>query len=246
MDRRGLVAGPYRWDAYDVRAYGVRDQPVRDGLLPGARRSAAAFAIESLVDELASELGIDPIELRMAQPRRQGDPMVDGEPWPGLGHRECLERLQAHPMWRGRVAAGGEGVGVALGVWPGGEAPAAALCRLKPDGSITIITGVVDMSGDDRAFQIIAAETFGVAVERSTVVAPTPRARRSRRSAAAASSPTRRGGDRGPLRRTHADQLLAYAARDRDRPGRPRDRRRRVSRGLARTAAGRSPSSPRS
>ena len=89
--------------------------------------------------------------------------MVDGEPWPGLGHASVLEAVRAHPLWRGRSdLPDGEGVGVALGVWPGGKAPAAALCRLNADGSITITTGVVDMSGTTGAFQIIAAETFGV------------------------------------------------------------------------------------
>ena len=89
--------------------------------------------------------------------------MIDGEPWPGLGHAAVLDAAGAHPLWRDRASLPeGEGVGLAVGVWPGGKASAAALCRLNADGSITITTGVVDMSGTTGAFQIIAAETFGV------------------------------------------------------------------------------------
>ena len=64
----------------------------------------------------------------------------------------------------------GEGVGLAIGVWPGAKEPAAAMCRLEPDGTITIITGVVDMSGATSGFAVIAAETFGVPVEAVSIV----------------------------------------------------------------------------
>ena len=43
--------------------------------------------------------------------------------------------------------------------------PAAATCRLEPDGTITVITGVMDISGVAGGFAVIAAETFGVPVE---------------------------------------------------------------------------------
>ena len=60
--------------------------------------------------------------------------------------------------------------GVALGVWPGGKEPAAALCRLNSDGTLTVVTGVVDMSGTTSAFALIAAETFGLSVDAVDVV----------------------------------------------------------------------------
>ena len=244
-----LVGGPYRWDAFDVRAYGVRTNRFGTGSYRGPGGPQAAFAIESLLDELAAKLGLDPIELRARNLAAEGDPMVDGEPWPGLGHAAVLEAAAAHPMWRDRASLpAGEGVGVALGVWPGGKAPAAALCRLNPDGSITITTGVVDMSGTTGAFQIIAAETFGLDPSKVEVVAldtdGAPQSPLSGGSVITYSSGR-------AIREAAADarrQLLAYAAhRDGDRPGRPRDRRRRRPPArLARIAAGRSPSSPRS
>jgi CO/xanthine dehydrogenase Mo-binding subunit len=167
-----LIGGPYRWAAFDVRAYGVRTNRFGTGSYRGPGGPQAAFALESLVDELAVKLDLDPIEFRVRNLVVEGDQMVDGEPWPGLGTAAVLEAARAHPMWQGRHdLPADEGVGVALGVWPGGKAPAAALCRLNADGSITITTGVVDMSGTTGAFQIIAAETFGVDPSRVEVVA---------------------------------------------------------------------------
>jgi CO/xanthine dehydrogenase Mo-binding subunit len=60
---------------------------------------------------------------------------------------------------------------VAIGWWPGGLEPAAATCRLDADGGVTIVTGAVDMSGTESAFQTIASETFGVPLDRVRVVA---------------------------------------------------------------------------
>ena len=96
----------------------------------------AAFAIETLIDELATELGLDPIELRLRNVLREGDQGLDGKPFPVFGAAECLERLRAHPLWERRGSLpDGEGVGVAIGWWPGGLEPAAASCRLDADGS---------------------------------------------------------------------------------------------------------------
>ncbi|MBA2315274.1 MAG: xanthine dehydrogenase family protein [Chloroflexi bacterium] len=167
-----LIGGPYRWDAFDVRAYGVRTNRFGTGSYRGPGGPQAAFALESLIDELAGQLELDPIALRARSLALEGDEMIDGEPWPGLGHGAVLEAAAAHPLWSGRGdLPAGEGVGVALGVWPGGKAPAAAMCRLNADGSITITTGVVDMSGTTGAFQVIAAETFGVDPSMVEVVA---------------------------------------------------------------------------
>ena len=158
-----LIGGPYRWEAWDVRAYGVRTNRFGTGSYRGPGGPQAAFALESLIDELARKLDLDPLELRGRNLAADGETMIDGDPWPPLGHAAVVQATAAHPLWqnRGRLPAG-EGVGVALGVWPGGKASAAALCRLNADGTITITTGVVDMSGTSGAFQLIAAETFGV------------------------------------------------------------------------------------
>ena len=167
-----LVGGPYRWEALDVRAYGIRTNRVGTGSYRGPGGPQAAFAIESLIDELAAALGIDPIELRRANLAAEGDPMVDDEPWAPLGHAAVLDAAAAHPLWRDRDRLpAGEGVGLAVGVWPGGKEPAAALCRLDADGGLTITTGVVDMSGTTGAFTAIAAATFGIAPADVHVVA---------------------------------------------------------------------------
>ncbi len=68
--------------------------------------------------------------------------MADDDPWPPTGARECLDRLATHPLWAARGdLPPGEGVGLAIGVWAGSAKPAAATCRLEPDGTLSVIGG---------------------------------------------------------------------------------------------------------
>ncbi len=152
-----LVSGPYRWRAFDVTAVALRTNRFPTGNYRAPTGPSGVFALESLLDELALELAIDPVDLRRRNLVLEGEPDVDDEPWPRHGARECLDVLVAHPLWAGRQALPrDEGVGLAIGVWHGSKAPSSAVCRIEADGLVTVITGSVDLSGattdtgDDR------------------------------------------------------------------------------------------------
>ncbi len=166
-----LSCGPYRWAAHELTALGIATNRVTFGAYRAPTATPAAFAVESLLDELAGRLEIDPLELRLRNVAGEGDLSPAGQPFPIFGARECLERLRDHPRWSARgELPNGEGVGVALGWWPGGYEPAAAACRLDADGNLTVITGAADMSGVETGFATIAAEAFGIHPARVRVV----------------------------------------------------------------------------
>jgi CO/xanthine dehydrogenase Mo-binding subunit len=166
-----LVAGPYRWEAHDLRGYGVQTNRFTFGAYRGPGAPTAAFAVESLIDELAVELELDPLELRLKNAVREGDVGVSGSPFPVIGAVEVLERVREHPLWQERGSLPeDEGVGLGFGYWPGGTEPAAAVCRVNPDGTMTVVTSAVDMSGVNTGFAAIAAEAFGLAPEQVRVV----------------------------------------------------------------------------
>jgi CO/xanthine dehydrogenase Mo-binding subunit len=88
-----------------------------------------------------------------------------------MGAHECLDRVREHPIWQERNGLpDDEGVGLAIGYWPGGNEPASATCRVDSDGSLTIVTSVADMTGTETGFAVIAAAALGVPVERVHVV----------------------------------------------------------------------------
>jgi CO/xanthine dehydrogenase Mo-binding subunit len=166
-----LAAGPYRWQAHELTALGVATNRVTFGAYRAPAAPPAAFAVESLIDELAREIEMDPLELRLRNVAEEGDAAPSGQPFPIFGARQCLERLRGHPLWAKRhELPPGAGVGVAIGWWPGGYEPAAAACRLDADGRLTVITGAADMTGVETAFATIAAEAFGLETSRVRVV----------------------------------------------------------------------------
>lgn len=167
-----LVAGPYRWKAHDIRGYGVQTNRFTFGAYRGPGAPTAAFALETLLDELAAELEVDPLELRLQNAVVEADVGVSGNPFPRMGAVEVLERIREHPLWKTRASLpADEGVGVAAGYWPGGTEPAAAVCRVNQDGTMTVVTSAVDMSGVNTGFAAIAAETFGLSPDQVRVVA---------------------------------------------------------------------------
>jgi CO/xanthine dehydrogenase Mo-binding subunit len=166
-----LTAGPYRWRAHDLRALGVATNRVTFGAYRAPTAPPAAFALESLIDELAHKLEIDPLQFRLRNVAGEGDRTPSGRPFPVFGARACLEAISGHPTYADRnELPDDEGIGIALGWWPGGYEPAAALCRLDADGRLTVITGAADMTGVETAFAAIAAEAFGLDPDRVRVV----------------------------------------------------------------------------
>ena len=160
-----FLAGTYRWPAFEITGYEVATNktPVEAYRAPGAPQSY--FALESAMDELAQALDLDPIELRLRNAVREGDPAPDGNPWPRIAFVECLEEARRHPLYTAALSAG-EGVGVAAGSWGGARTPAAAGCRVEPDGTLAVTIGSVDISGSSTGLAMIAAEAFGVSVDR--------------------------------------------------------------------------------
>jgi CO/xanthine dehydrogenase Mo-binding subunit len=157
-----LMGSTYRWEHLLLRGTEVLSHKSGTGAYRAPGATQAAFALESLVDEVAHRLGIDPFDLRVKNAAKEGDLLADGRRWPRIGLAECL--ASAEPLYRSeRASAGpGEGVGIALGGWPGGIEPAAAACRLNSDGTLQVSLGSVDLTGVNTTFAIIAAEAFGL------------------------------------------------------------------------------------
>lgn len=167
-----MLGSFYRAPNFSIHGTDVLTFKVSAGAYRAPGAPSVIFALDSLMDELAERLHIDPIELRLRSAARPGDPMADGKPWPSIGMRDVLEALRDHPAWKQRedARARGRGVGVAVGGWPGGTEPAAAACNLNRDGILQVNVGSVDLNGTTTGFALMAAEVFGVAPDQVRVV----------------------------------------------------------------------------
>ncbi|MBI4421921.1 MAG: xanthine dehydrogenase family protein molybdopterin-binding subunit [Gemmatimonadetes bacterium] len=131
-----------------------------------------AFALESIMDLLASRLGMDPLELR-----RRNHPTQDphkNRPYSSDLLLECYHAAAERIGWERKRRAQPRkgryrrGVGIATQIWGGGGGPPAyALVRINRDGTAGVQTGTQDLGTGSRTILTqIAAETLGLPLDR--------------------------------------------------------------------------------
>lgn len=167
-----LASSYYQIPNLDVRYVEVMTFKTSVGAYRAPGTPQATFALESVVDEIAGRLAIDPFTLRLKNVSEPGSMMANGKPWASMGTRQVLEAMREQPAWQQREAAraAGRGVGVALGGWPGGAEPAAATCALNRDGLLHVQVGSIDLTGTMNGFKLMAAEAFGIEPDRVKIV----------------------------------------------------------------------------
>jgi xanthine dehydrogenase YagR molybdenum-binding subunit len=128
------------------------------------------FGLECILDELAAQLELDPLELRRKN-YADSDPL-QGIPFSGKNLAECYRR--AEPQWERRheVRARGDktwkrGLGMASQIWYGaGGPPSYAWVRVGGDGRAVVLTAMQDIgTGTRTAMQQIAAEELGLPLD---------------------------------------------------------------------------------
>ena len=128
-----------------------------------------AFGLESAMNVLAGELGMDPIALRRKNFARR-DPRQD-RPFSGNRLLECYEQGAERFGWSMPKAASTgrlrRGRGMAAQVWPtGGGPPAYAIVRLNSDATIDVLAGTQDLgTGARTVLSQIAAEALGASLD---------------------------------------------------------------------------------
>ena len=128
------------------------------------------FALETLLDELAGKLELDPLELRRRN-HATSDPN-SSQPYSGKQLLECYRRAETHWQRRHEVRARStetvkRGVGMASQVWFGGGGPPSyAWLRVGSDARVAVVTAVQDVgTGVKTALAQIAAEELGLRAE---------------------------------------------------------------------------------
>ncbi len=123
-----------------------------------------AFATDSILDEIACELKIDPIELRMINAVEEGCRRPDGPVFARIGFKETLEAIRNHSHYKSPLAPN-QGRGVASGFWPNGGEASSAIVNLNENGTASVITGSPDIGGSRVSMALMAAEELGIDVQ---------------------------------------------------------------------------------
>src|ERR1700730_4651020 len=124
----------------------------------------ASTAIESCVDELARELGIDPIKMREINGAKDGTKATHGPTWNNIGYMKTIEAAKAHPQWSVPLGPN-QGRGLASGYWHNAGGESSAACHVNEDGTVTVTEGHPDIGGSRASMAMMVAEVLGVPFE---------------------------------------------------------------------------------
>ncbi|MFB6490611.1 MAG: glyceraldehyde dehydrogenase subunit alpha [Thermoproteus sp. AZ2] len=175
-----MLPGPYRVKDLDLRAISVLTNKAPLGPYRGAGRPEATFFIERIMDLIADETGLDPVEVRrrnLVERAPYENPFGlrydSGEYLEGLakgiealGYYELIRQAEAEKS-RGKIL----GVGLSYYIEITTYGHEVAVIRAEPDGSFLVALGIAPHGqGDATAIAQLVADELGVPMEKIRVV----------------------------------------------------------------------------
>jgi CO/xanthine dehydrogenase Mo-binding subunit len=182
----GFIVLPYRIPAVDYIGYSVyTNNPVR-APQRGHGAPKIRFAVESQLDVIAEELGIDPITIRLRNARRPGEILPNGDSIKKAGLIECIHQAAEKTDFvkkyeanrSSQKAPSHKKYGIGMGVssyftgtliYPNNSA---AVIKFNDDGTVHLLTGALDIGqGAETVLAQILAQELGLSMEEIQVVA---------------------------------------------------------------------------
>ena len=159
------AGGPYRTPNVKVEGIQVYTNNIPCGHMRGPGEPQAAFVMESQLDLVARELGIDPLEIRRKNVVRAGDDDALGHTFQGINIRETMEAAVRVGEY-GKPKAPNVGRGLALGDRPPGGGQSTAAITLNPDGSVLLSTPIFEQGTGTYTLELqVVGEELGVSID---------------------------------------------------------------------------------
>lgn len=160
-----------RTETENVYVHAGDERPFR---APG--HPQCSWALEQMMDELAHEIGMDPVELRL-QNLTDVSQARGGMPYTSTGLRECLENGAEEFGWQEAKHETKDddvarGVGMASCLWIAGSGgpPSTVVVKLFADGSANLNMGASDIgTGTKTVMAMVVSEELGVPLEKISI-----------------------------------------------------------------------------
>ena len=163
------VASYYRIPAIQVEticAY-TNQVPCTQTRTPGSPQTT--FAMESQIDIIARELGMNPVEFRMKNLLDDGDATPFGQKLKGIVVKDILKKALDTSGWK-KPKGKNVGRGVAVYERPSGAGKSGAAITIEPDGRVNVHLGVPDVGpGIHTVVQQIVSEVLDIPMVRVSV-----------------------------------------------------------------------------
>jgi len=156
---------PYEMDNARVDGYDVVVNKPKTAAYRAPAAPNAAFAVETVVDELAEKLGMDPVEFRLLNASKEGTRRVDGPTFRRVGNVECLEAAKASEHYNAPLEGPWRGRGVASGFWFNIGFQSSCSIAVNADGTVSLVEGSTDIGGTRTSIAMQAAEVLGIPAE---------------------------------------------------------------------------------
>ena len=156
---------PYDIENLLVDNYDVVDNKTKTSAYRAPGAPIGAYAVESVMDEIAEALELDPMDLRIMNGAKEGTRRLNGVVNARVGMLEVAEAVKAHPHYSAPLEGKYRGRGVAMGFWGNGAGPASAMASVTSDGSVLLTVGTSDVGGTRATAAYQLAEVLGIRAE---------------------------------------------------------------------------------
>ncbi|MBW2608721.1 MAG: molybdopterin-dependent oxidoreductase [Deltaproteobacteria bacterium] len=182
----GFVMLPYRLPNLKYEGYAVYTNNPPRTAQRGHGAPQLRFALDSQLDMIAEELGMDPVEIRLKNARQPGEQLPNGDNVHNCGLVECIERAAEHTGFREKHLQNRSvgttldplrrGIGIAVSSYHSGSLiypnSSSAVVKMNDDGTLTLMTGAMDIGqGAETILSQIVAEEVQVPVDKIEVIA---------------------------------------------------------------------------
>jgi len=161
----GVILSPYRLENVQIDGYDVVVNRPQTGAYRAPGGTNAAFASETVINEIAEKLDLDPLEFRRINGAAEGDHRPDGPQFSRIGYIETVDAALNHPHYKAPLEGKNRGRGVASGFWFNGAGPSSVTAIVNGDGKVHLVEGSTDIGGTRASAAMMLAETLGIAAE---------------------------------------------------------------------------------
>lgn len=123
------------------------------------------FGAEAILSDLADAIGMDQLDFRRKNAVAKGHTTIYGQKFDEIGLIETIDAAKACEHYTSPVPEG-QARGVACGFWFNRGGETTGTMSLAPDGTVNIILGTADVAGSRMSMAMMAAEEFGIPVDR--------------------------------------------------------------------------------